>query len=183
VLGREQAFLAEIEELAAASRTTVYALKVDAPQIDTSEQTSPPSPQEDDRMREAGLQAVTAIARGELMRAHYNPGPIFERLERELSGYYLLGVEARPEDSRYLAELGGSPVSFGKPDVSCKRFRSNPAVRWEDWPGAVLYLVWSEGRNHSAGTGQFDFDSDLGELFGVMPDNIFMVKLSYWLSR
>ena len=98
VIGREQAFLAEIEELAAASRTTVYAIKVDAPQIDTTEQSSPPSPRQDDRMREAGLQAVTAIARGELMRAHYNPGPIFERLERELSGYYLLGVEARPED-------------------------------------------------------------------------------------
>ncbi|MCY4659978.1 MAG: VWA domain-containing protein [Acidobacteria bacterium] len=98
VVGREAAFLAEIEELAAASRTTVYAIRVDAPQIDTTEQSRPPSPQEDDRMREAGLQAVTAVARGELMRAHYNPGPIFERLERELSGYYLLGVEARPED-------------------------------------------------------------------------------------
>ena len=92
-------------------------------------------------------------------------------------------VEVLPEDSRYLAELGGSPVSFGNPDFSFRQFRSNTVLRWEYSPGSVLYLVWSQGRNHSAGTGQFDFDSDLGELFGVMPDNIFMVKLSYWLSR
>ena len=32
------------------------------------------------------------------MRAQYNPGPLFARLERELSGYYLLGVEARAAD-------------------------------------------------------------------------------------
>jgi hypothetical protein len=98
VIGRESAFLAEIEDLAAASRTTVYVIKVDAPQIDMTEASGPPSPTEDARMREAGLQAVTAVARGELFRAHYNPGPVFDRLERELSGYYLLGVEARPTD-------------------------------------------------------------------------------------
>ena len=92
-------------------------------------------------------------------------------------------VEALPEDSRYLAELDGSPASFGNPDFNFRQFRSNTVLRWEYSPGSVLYLVWSQGRNHSAGTGQFDFDSDLGELFGVMPDNIFMVKLSYWLSR
>ena len=92
-------------------------------------------------------------------------------------------VAVRPEDDRYLAELGGSQVSFGNPDFSFRQFRSNTVLRWEYLPGSVLYLVWSQGRNHSADTGLFDFGSDLGDLFGVVPDNVFMVKLSYWLSR
>ena len=92
-------------------------------------------------------------------------------------------VEVRPDGDRYLAELDGSPVSFAKPDFSFRQFRSNTVLRWEYSPGSVLYLVWSQGRDHSARTGQFDFDSDLGDLFGVMPDNVFMLKLSYWLSR
>ncbi len=92
-------------------------------------------------------------------------------------------VEARRAGDRYRTELDGHPVSFGNPDFNFKQFRSNTVVRWEYSPGSALYVVWSQGRNHSARTGQFDFDSDLGDLFGVMPDNVFMVKVSYWLSR
>ena len=92
-------------------------------------------------------------------------------------------LNARADGNRYRTELDGSPVSFANPDFSFKQFRSNTVLRWEYLPGSVLYLVWSQGRNHSARTGQFDFDSDLGDLFGAASDNIFMLKLSYWLSR
>ena len=92
-------------------------------------------------------------------------------------------VEARPDGGRYLAALDGTPVSFGNPDFSFRQFRSNTVLRWEYSPGSVLFLVWSQGRDHAANTGRFDFDSDLRALFGAMPDNVFMVKLSYWLSR
>ena len=97
VIAREASFLREIEDLAASSRTTVYVI-VDEPQIDTTEASAQPTRQEDARMKEAGLQAITAIARGDILRARYHPGPIFDRLEEELSGYYLLGVEAGPTD-------------------------------------------------------------------------------------
>ncbi len=92
-------------------------------------------------------------------------------------------VEVVADDGRYRAELDGGPVSFGNPDFNFKQFRSNTVLRWEYSPGSVLYLVWSQGRNHGGGTGQFDIDSDLRDLFGAMPDNVFMIKLSYWLSR
>ena len=92
-------------------------------------------------------------------------------------------LEVRAESDRYRTDLDGSTVSFGKPDFSFKQFRSNTVLRWEYSPGSALYLVWSQGRNHSSRTGQFDFESDLGDLFGAMPDNIFMLKFNYWLSR
>ena len=103
------------------------------------------------------------------------------RAERHADRFEAL--EVRLEGDRYLTELDGSPVSFGKPDFSFRQFRSNTVLRWEYSPGSALYLVWSQGRNHSTRTGRFDFDSDLGDLFGVMPDNIFMLKFNYWLSR
>lgn len=92
-------------------------------------------------------------------------------------------LEVRTEDDRYRTELDGSTVSFGKPDFSFKQFRSNTVLRWEYSPGSAVYLVWSQGRNHSSRTGRFDFESDLGDLFDALPDNIFMLKFNYWLSR
>ena len=47
----------------------------------------------------------------------------------------------------------------------------------------MLFVVWSQARYDNADTVQFDFGSDLADLFHVMPDNAFMIKLSYWLSR
>lgn len=46
------------------------------------------------RVQEQGLMAAASMTGGSLMRTYYNPGPLFDRLERELSGYYLLGVES-----------------------------------------------------------------------------------------
>ena len=90
--------LRQIEQLAAASRTTLYVIMVDEPLIDVSRAEPAPTPRDDRAMREEGLLAAAALTRGGLFRAHYNPGPVFDRLEAELSGYYLLGVEVRPTD-------------------------------------------------------------------------------------
>ena len=72
-------------------------------------------------MREAGLQAVTAITRGDIFRARYNPGPLFDRLDWELSGYYLLGVEARPEDRDKARRAIGVSVSRDGAHVRARR--------------------------------------------------------------
>ena len=100
VIDGDVSILREIETLAAASRTTLYVMMVDEPLIDMSRASSPDlaARSGDRRMKEQGLRAVAALTRGSLMRAHYNPGPLFDRLERELSGYYLLGVQSRLTD-------------------------------------------------------------------------------------
>ncbi len=90
--------LKEIEKLAAASRTTLYMMMVDAPLVDMSKASSSPTARDDQQMKVQGLMALSSMTRGRLIRAHYNPGPLFERVGRELSGYYLLGVESRPTD-------------------------------------------------------------------------------------
>ena len=97
-MGRDTSSLLGIEDLAAASRTTVYVIMVDEPLADITEASAQPTLREDRRMKESGLHQLASITRGALFRAHFNPGAVFDRLEEELSGYYLLGVEARPTD-------------------------------------------------------------------------------------
>ena len=75
---------------------------------------------------------------------------------------------------------------FFSPHVSWRpsgrQFNSNVVLRWEYRPGSALYLVWAQGRTASGGNGDFDLGGDLRGLFGVHPENVLMLKASYWFS-
>lgn len=94
----DQFSLLEIKKRAAASRTTLYVMMVDEPLIDMSRASFQETARDDRSKREEGLLALSALTGARLLRGHYNPGPLFERMERELSGYYLLGVQLSPTD-------------------------------------------------------------------------------------
>lgn len=94
-------------------------------------------------------------------------------------------LDARLEGERVVVDADGDGVteSFENPEFNFKQFRSNTVLRWEFKPGSALFLVWSQGRDHESEDGSFDFGGDMRALFGMHPDNVFMVKVSYWLSR
>lgn len=94
-------------------------------------------------------------------------------------------LDAEVTDGVVRADLDGDGTreSFGAPDFNFKQFRSNTVLRWEYRPGSTLYLVWSQGRNHYLGSGDFDLGADMRRLFSVEPDNVFMIKASYWFNR
>ncbi len=87
-----------IERVAAAARTTIHVLLVDPPVTDTSVALAPATHREDRRKEEQGLSLLAGTTRGDLLRASPNADAAFERLEKELSGYYLLGVESLSSD-------------------------------------------------------------------------------------
>lgn len=91
--------LREVERRAAAARTTLYAVLLDEPLVDAARRALAPTPRQDRRMQEEGLLAAVALTGGRLLRAGNNPGPLFDRIRSELTGYYLLGVESRPADA------------------------------------------------------------------------------------
>jgi len=98
--------------------------------------------------------------------------------------YALLGAEADYDASasQYAVDEdrdGVADYAFGKPDFSFRQFRSNLVLRWEYIPGSVLYVVWTQGRTGSVADGAFDFGRDLGGLFTIHPENVFLVKFSY----
>ena len=88
---------------------------------------------------------------------------------------------ARDFASRYETD----PVAADNPGgFNYKQFRSNVVFRWEYRPGSTLFVVWSQGRHASTGVaGPRSLGGDLGDLFTLVPDNSFLVKLSYWINR
>jgi len=71
---------------------------------------------------------------------------------------------------------------FGDPDFNLRSLRGNALLRWEYRPGSTLYLVWTQSRSNTAPFGDLDFGRDRQALFRTKPDNVFLVKLSYWLG-
>ncbi|MCK5821238.1 MAG: carbohydrate binding family 9 domain-containing protein [Bacteroidales bacterium] len=65
------------------------------------------------------------------------------------------------------------------PDFNFKEFKSNLVARWEFRPGSVFYLVWSQGRTGYHSYGDLELGRDFGDLYGVIPHNIFLMKFSY----
>jgi hypothetical protein len=72
---------------------------------------------------------------------------------------------------------------FGNPDFNFRSLRGNAVLRWEYRPGSTLFLVWQQERTGSSAAGDFNFSRDTDALFDQRADNIFLIKLSYWLPR
>jgi hypothetical protein len=67
-------------------------------------------------------------------------------------------------------------------DFNYRSLRGNAVMRWEWRPGSTLYLAWQQNREDSEGVGDFRLGRDRRALFGATPDNVFVVKMSYWLN-
>ncbi|MSR21982.1 MAG: hypothetical protein EXR92_00240 [Gemmatimonadetes bacterium] len=77
-------------------------------------------------------------------------------------------------------------------DFNLRSLRGNAVFRWEWRAGSTLFLVWQQTRSGNVESfdpehperpvGDFAFGREARELFRVRPDNIFVVKMSYWLN-
>jgi hypothetical protein len=79
---------------------------------------------------------------------------------------------------------GAGAVSFGvpRPDFNIGSLRGNAVVKWDWRPGSTMYVAWQQTRDAFRPVGDFAFSRDFDNLFGAQPDNIFLVKVSYWLN-
>jgi hypothetical protein len=75
-----------------------------------------------------------------------------------------------------------SSITIGNPDFNFRALRGNAVVRWEYRPGSTLYFVWQQNRSDTDPIGNFSFARDRSALFDAHPDNIFLVKASYWIA-
>jgi hypothetical protein len=77
---------------------------------------------------------------------------------------------------------GGPSFALPAPDFNVRSLRGNAVMRWEWRPGSTLYLAWQQTRNDFEPIGDFALGRDLGNIFSTSPDNIFLVKVSYWFN-
>jgi len=67
------------------------------------------------------------------------------------------------------------------PDFNYLSLRGSAVLRWEYLPGSTLYFVWTQNRQDTEPTGEFNFGHSFNNLFNLNADNIFLIKISYWL--
>ena len=82
-------------------------------------------------------------------------------------------------DARYQPYPTANPGGF-----NVKEMRSNTVLRWEYRPGSTMFVVWAHGReffDNKEGTQSWNDEFD--QLFKQHPDNTFLIKVAYWLSR
>ncbi len=105
----------------------------------------------------------------------------------EFNEYGQRGSTLTEEGGVYTVDPDGSdgpaePFTFGNPDFNFKSLRGNAILRWEYRPGSTLYFVWTQQRTDFADPGKFRFGRDVRQLLTADADNVFLVKLTYWLS-
>jgi hypothetical protein len=96
----QRAAVIELGTIAAASRTSIYALRLGDQlfQSMASEKRAPMASM-DDRYARRRLELLSSASRAPCS-ASSAPAAVFEHIESELSSYYLLGVESSPADRR-----------------------------------------------------------------------------------
>jgi hypothetical protein len=67
-------------------------------------------------------------------------------------------------------------------DFNVRSLRGNAVLRWEWRPGSTVFFAWQQTRSDYALVGDFDFARDRRALFRAQPDNIFLIKVNYWLN-
>jgi hypothetical protein len=88
---------------------------------------------------------------------------------------------------QYLVDPDGagpaSSFTFQDPEFNFKSLRVNTVFRWEVRPGSNLYAVWTRQQQDVANPGTFRLGRDAAALFSAPGDDVFLVKLAYWLGR
>ncbi len=107
--------------------------------------------------------------------------------ERYMDRFHMFSpdeIAFQPDSNQYVVTdgTGAAPYAFANPDFSFGQFRSNLVVRWEYRPGSTLYAVWSQGRTSLQPSWNSGFSTSWSALWHERPDNVFLVKLSYWFS-
>jgi hypothetical protein len=76
-----------------------------------------------------------------------------------------------------------APFTIANPDFTETSLRGNAVFRWEYRPGSVLYVAWTQSRLADAAFGDLEFGRDRSALLATRPDNILLVKASWWIPR
>jgi hypothetical protein len=110
-----------------------------------------------------------SIARRDFDAAQLQPVVVNGRTES-----YQLDPDRNPATANF---------SFANPDFNFRSLRGNAVLRWEYRPGSTLFLVWQQQRSAEEPFGDFDLGRDAPAVFNAPPDNIFVVKVSYWIGH
>ena len=66
-------------------------------------------------------------------------------------------------------------------DFTVRSLKGNAVLRWEYRPGSLLFLVWTQDRSETDPVA--DFYLQPGRVADARPENVFLIKASYYFTR
>jgi hypothetical protein len=88
------------------------------------------------------------------------------------------------DDTRYIDWDGDgqTDIDFDDRRFNIQSLRLNAVLRWEYRPGSTVFFVWQQNRRDRVNTGTFDLGRDFDALTSIEPENVFIIKVNYWLG-
>jgi hypothetical protein len=123
----------------------------------------------------------TELAIETRFNATFSPTLSFETYLQPLisSGDYAAPIQLVAPRRHEFEPYGGSVPDL---DFNLRSLRGNAVLRWEWREGSALYVAWQQSREHEVSLGDFRFHRDRRALIATRPDNIFLIKINYWLN-
>jgi hypothetical protein len=98
--------------------------------------------------------------------------------------FSVLNETSRTNGQVGLDENNDAAVDYtiADPDFNFHEFRSNLVAKWEYRLGSYIYFVWSMNKSGTTGSSDISMGESFQELKSIYPNNVFLIKLSYWFS-
>src|SRR4051794_588614 len=126
---------------AAAARATIYTVFVPAAMFSADRRGLSSTPARDQYMRLGPLETLAGMTGGGTYRADVNAETTFQRLARELSGYYRIGVERDPLDGSSKARRLKVQVSRGGSTVRARDLFDVRTYEDRDWVARLATAI------------------------------------------
>lgn len=131
--GEETSTMATVAAEAAAARATLYTMFVPVPSFSADRRAMGSAPASDQFLHSGPLETLASMTGGGTFRAEVNAEAAFDRLGRELAGYYRIGVEKDPSDLNAKARHMKVHVSRGGVTVRTRDLFDVLTYEDRDW--------------------------------------------------
>jgi hypothetical protein len=81
---------------------------------------------------------------------------------------------------------GAGPAAaftIANPNFTARSLRGTAVLRWEYRPGSTIFFAWTQKRSGFTDDGTIDFSRDQAAMWRDPAENVFLVKVNYWLGR
>jgi len=77
---------------------------------------------------------------------------------------------------------GTTDWSFSDQNFRIQSLRVNAVLRWEYRPGSTVFLVWQQNRRARYDESGFDLANGFNAIGAIPAENVFILKVNYWLG-